>query len=151
MDDNILMESAEKLEQVSKKAAEEYISKSDQLIAKINKKMLERDDVEDLVGKKNLTMMKDNHANHVRFIGSLLKFYNPEIFVHTVLWVFRAYRSHGFHSNYWSAQLNAWIEILKIELSEDVYFEIYPYYEWMQINIPLFVKLSDVKMEEGKN
>jgi hypothetical protein len=69
------------------------------------------------------------------------------VLVETILWVFRAYRSHGFHTNYWAAQLNSWIEILRNELSEEAYTEIYPYYEWMQVNIPLFVLFSDEKLE----
>lgn len=91
--------------------------------------------------------MKDNHANHVRFIASILKNYNPDVLVDTVLWVFRAYRSHGFTTNYWAAQLNAWITILKETLTPESYKEVYFYYEWMQINIPTFVILSDEKLD----
>ncbi len=91
--------------------------------------------------------MKDNHANHVRFIASILRNHNPEILVDTVLWVFRAYRSRGFSSNYWAAQLNTWIEIIKEELSTETYHQVFPLYEWMQLNIPTFVKLSDEKLE----
>jgi hypothetical protein len=92
-------------------------------------------------------MMKDNHANHVRFIGSLLKNYNHDVLVDTVLWVFRAYRSHGFTTNYWAAQLNSWIIVIKAVLTSQSFVEVYPYYEWMQVNIPLFVKVSDEKLE----
>ena len=147
MDRNNLLATAQQLKQVNEKAANEYIQKTDKLVNSMNIKMQGRDDIEDLVGKKNLTMMQDNHSNHARFIGSLLKNYNAEVFVDTVLWVFRAYRSRGFHSNYWAAQLNTWIEIIKAELSPESYTEIYPYYEWMQISIPIFVKLSDEKLE----
>ncbi len=40
--------------------------------------MSERPDIESLVGANNIDMMKDNHANHVRFIASLLKNHDPE-------------------------------------------------------------------------
>ena len=82
------------------------------IINLINEKMIGRRDIEILIGKTNIEMMKDNHANHVRFIASLLQNYNPEVFVVTVLWVFRAYRTHGFKSNYWAAQLNSFIEMI---------------------------------------
>lgn len=144
---DLLIATAMKLTQVSDLAANEYEGKSDQLISMINSRMLERPDIEDLVSENNLSMMKDNHANHVRFISSILKNRNPEVLVETILWVFRAYRSHHFTTNYWAAQLNCWIEILREVLTPDSYNEIYPYYEWMQINIPIFVIVSDEKLD----
>jgi len=135
------------LKQVSAKSAEEYFGKCDRLVAMMNVKMAERADIESLVGKNNIDMMKDNHANHARFIASILKNYNPEVLVDTVLWVFRAYRSHGFTSNYWAAQLNLWMVVIKETLTPECFAEVLPYYGWMQVNIPVFVKLSDEKLE----
>ena len=147
MDKSTLIASAGRLRQVSEKSAGEYIQKTELLLSKINSKMQSRVDIEELIGKMNFDMMKDNHANHIRFIGSILTSFNADVLVDTVLWVFRAYRSRGFHSNYWAAQLNAWIEIIRENLTQESYSEIYPYYEWMQVNIPLFVKISDEKLE----
>lgn len=147
MDKNYLFETAGQLKQVSEKTAEEYHQNGDKLIERMNTLMLERADIEGLVGANNISMMKDNHANHVRFIGSILKNHNPDVLVDTVLWVFRAYRSHGFTTNYWAAQLNSWIVVIKEVLSSDGFIEVFPYYEWMQVNIPLFVKVSDEKLE----
>ena len=100
MGKNHLLETARKLEQVNQETAEEYRQKSDELIARINQRMLEKPEIKNLVGEDNLSMMRDNHANHVRFMASILKNFNAEVFVDTVLWVFRAYRSHGFTTNY---------------------------------------------------
>lgn len=147
MDKKFLLETAQQLKQVSVKTADEYHQKAEQLIAKMNALILERPDIESLVGANNINMMKDNHSNHVRFISSILKNHNSEVLVDTVLWVFRAYRSHGFTTNYWAAQLNTWIIIIKEVLTRDCFVEVYPYYEWMQINIPIFVKVSDEKLE----
>lgn len=147
MDRNELLKSAKLLTQVSAKAAEEFAQKADQLNSKINAMMLDRPDINTLVGADNITMMKDNHSNNVRFIASILKNNNPEVLVETVLWVFSAYRSHGFTSNYWAAQLNSWIIVLKETLTADSYAEVYPYYEWMQVNIPIFVIVSNEKFE----
>ena len=147
MDKEFVLKSARQLNIVSEAAAAEYNKKADYLILRINTLMLERPDIESLVGKNNLEMMKDNHSNHVRFIASILKNYNAEVLVETILWGFRAYRSHGFNSNYWDAQLKTWIIILKEIMTPESYNEIYRIYEWMQINIPLFVTLSDEKLE----
>jgi hypothetical protein len=142
MDKNYLINTASLLKDVSPETAEEYMKKSEQLTYRINSMMLARTDIENLIGKDNIGMMKDNHSNHVRFIGSILKNNNPHVLVNTVLWVFRAYLNHGFTSNYWASQLNEWFHILEETLSEKSYNEIYPYYEWMQVNIPIFVKVS---------
>ena len=151
MDKTFLLETASRLKQVSVNSAEEYQNKAEHLIAKINTLMSEKNDIESLVGKNNINMMKDNHANHVRFMASVFRNYHPEVLVETVLWVFRAYRSHGFTTNYWATQLNTWINLLKEELTPGCYSEIYPFYEWMQINIPLFVKLSDEKLDASQS
>lgn len=143
MDKQLLINSAKKLQQVNEKAANEYFEKMEQIVARQNEVMLARKDITTLVGDNNIQMMRDNHANHCRFIASVLKFYNPLILVETILWVFRAYRSHGFSTNYWAAQLNSWIVILPEFLSKDSWEEIYPYYEWMQVNIPIFVNISN--------
>ena len=109
--------------------------------------MTEREDILSLIGEKNLNMMKDNHANHARFIASILKNFNPHVLVDTVLWVFRSYRSHEFTSNYWAAQLNNWIALFEKNLSPEDYREILPYYKWMQINIPTFSAISDEALQ----
>ena len=147
MERDYLLETAQKLIQVSSATAEDYHQKAEQLITRMNDMMLKRADIESIIGKDNISMMKDNHANHVRFIASILKNRNPDVLVETILWVFRAYRSHGFTTSYWAAQLNTWVIILKETLSSDAFVEVYPYYEWMQINIPIFVKVSDEKLE----
>jgi hypothetical protein len=151
MDKNYLLETAMQLKQVSVKAAEEYYQNTEKLITEMNTLMLERPDIESLVGTNNINMMKDNHSNHVRFIASILNNYNHDVLVDTVLWVFRAYRSHGFTTNYWAAQLNTWIIVIKEALTPESFVEVYPYYEWMQVNIPLFVKVSDEKLEASNS
>ncbi len=142
-----LIDSAQKLKQVSNSSASDYTGKSEILVSKMNSLMSQRKDIMEIVGENNLDMMRDNHSNHARFMASIFNQYSPEVLVETILWVFRAYRSRGFTTNYWAAQLNLWIEIIRQNLSTEAISEIIPYYEWMQVNIPLFVKLSDEKLE----
>ncbi|MBE2187838.1 MAG: hypothetical protein IAE98_00085 [Candidatus Kapabacteria bacterium] len=139
------------MQQVSESTCQEYSQKGDLMVGKMNVLMLGRPDLLQLIGDSNIEMMKDNHANHVRFIASILKQYHPEVLLDTILWVFRAYRSHGFSTNYWAAQLNSWINILKAELTPTAFNEVYPLYEWMQINIPVFVQLSDEELSNSKS
>jgi hypothetical protein len=151
MDKKTLIESATRLGPFSPTTATGYADKSDRLIARINEALLSRADTKSIVGDINLAMMKDNHANHVRFIASILKHFDAEVLTETVLWVFRAYRNRGFASTYWAAQLSAWFPILREELPREIYEEVRPLYEWMQVNIPLFEKLSHEQSENGES
>lgn len=151
MNYNFLVESAGKIPAASKNAVIEYHEKSEFLIASMNKQMSIRPDLDELIGENNFEMMKDNHANHVRFIHSVLKFPNAEVLVETILWVFRAYQNHGFSGSYWAAQLNTWFQILKEELTPESYQQIIPLYEWIQVNIPLFEKLSKENPNSGNS
>lgn len=143
-----LLASAELLSQPSKSATEEYSEKSEKMAAEMNRIMGERPDIDYMVAG-NRAMMEDNHRNHARFIGSLLYSYSPSVLVDTVLWVFRAYRSHGFQLTYWPAQLDTWVEVLRGELSPEAMNEVYPFYRWMIVNQPSFVLLSDSFVPSG--
>lgn len=142
-----LIQSAGALKQVTPSSATEFGAKREILVARMNLVMGNRPDLIQLVGADNVEMMKDNHANHARFIESIFVNHSPEVLVDTVLWVFRAYRSRNFSSTYWAAQLNTWIEIYKKELSPECFSEVYPYYNWMQINIPLFNTLAESELD----
>ena len=143
MDKSDLVSSAQALPPVSAAAADEYSRKAEVLANAVSAVLLQRADLDALVGKNNLDMMKDNHANHARFIASILQRPNAEVLVESVLWVFRAYRSHGFATNYWAAQLNTWFQVLPQQLSAASWAEIRPWYEWLQVSIPIFVNLTD--------
>jgi hypothetical protein len=143
-----LLNSASKLKQPSAEAITEFTSKADVMTTMLNDRFSQRHDIVQLIGEGNLDMMYDNHRNHMRFMISLFNDYNPVVFTETVLWVFRAYRSHGFKLTYWPAQLDNWVDIFKKELSPACYDEIYPFYHWMIINNPLFAMLSDQTIQD---
>jgi hypothetical protein len=143
-----LLATAGKLPRFSAETIGEFAEKRERLAAEMNRLMAQRPDLTDLIGEGNQAMMEDNHRNHARFIGSLIQNFSPQVLVETVLWVFRAYRSHGFHLTYWPAQLDTWVELLKRELSPAAYGEIYPLYHWMIIHQPTFVGLSDALIGE---
>ncbi len=143
-----LLETAREIPKVSSEALDEYAARREQMVGMMNETMLARPDVSDLVGENNLDIMKDNHANHARFVESILRKPDADTLVETCLWVFRAYRSRGFHSNYWSAQLNNWVAIVKETLNPSAAEEVYPLYHWFVVHIPDFTALSDAQMDE---
>lgn len=138
-----LVQSAARLHAAAPEAVAEFAAQRDQIVSAVNARMLARPDVNALVGPGNIDMMKDNHANHARFIESILSEYHPAVLVDTILWVFRAYRSRGFQTAYWAAQLNAWVDSCKHLLSASSFQAIGPLYDWMIVHIPQFVELTD--------
>ena len=108
--------------------------------------LFKRKDLDKLIGENNEDMAGDNNRNFARFMNALFSDYSPEVFVDTVLWVYRAYRSHGFQTTYWATNLNIWVDLLRQELSEEAFSQIYPYYNWLIVNIPIFTKLTDAPL-----
>ena len=138
-----ILQSAKKLTAPSESSIMEFNEKWRQISAEGSNQLSSRADYEKLIGKGNQQMAEDNNQNFPRFMASLFSNYKPEVFIETVLWVFRAYRSHGFQTTYWPANLNLWLDLLKKELSPKSFEEIEPFYNWIIINIPAFVKLTD--------
>jgi hypothetical protein len=149
MKKNELIESARQLNQPEKEAAEEYSTHQQSLANIVIQILLQREDLEKLIGKGNQEMMKDNAHNMARFMESLFHRYNYIVLVETVLWVFRAYRSHGFSLTFWSAHLNTWMKVIEENLSEDTIRQIMPFYNWLQVNIPIFIYLTQSGESNG--
>ena len=144
-----LIETAKAIPAASPGAADEYERNRERLVAGVDRRLEARPDLDGLVGRDNLDMMRDNHANHARFVRTLLKDFDPRVLVETVLWVFRSYRSRGFSDNYWAAQLNAWVAVMKETLSPESFEQIYPLYDWFIVHIPAFTFLSGEARGDG--
>lgn len=138
-----LIASAEKLAKPSQESTDEFSAKREELALQVNLAMSKRLDLDRLVGTVGKQMSEDNNRNFARFMESLFMDYRPETLVDTALWVFRAYRSHGFHTTYWPANVNTWIEILTTFLSPAAFRDLSPYYIWLLVHIPAFVLLTD--------
>jgi hypothetical protein len=143
-----LLATAGKLKQPPRETVDEFGAKRERLAAEGNRLMGARSDLERLVGAGNETMAEDNNRNFARFMESIFHHYQPEVLVETVLWVFRAYRSHGFQTTYWPANLDTWVELLREELSGEAFEAVYPFYDWLIVHIPWFVKLTDGQLAE---
>jgi len=141
-----IFETAKKLKQPNDASVQAFDRNWEKLAAIGTQILMERPDLEKLIGKGNEKMAEDNNRNFPRFMISLFLDYKPEVLVETVLWVFRAYRSHGFQTTYWAANLNIWLELLKKELAPEAFNEIYPFYSWLIVNIPAFVSLTDTDL-----
>lgn len=147
MTKEMLLESAAKLTQPSPEAASEFDRKQIKLAEALNKTMGCRPDLDRLIDEGNRAMMEDNSRNCCRFMSTLFSAYEPPVLVETVLWVFRAYRSHGFHTTYWPANIDTFVEEARGELSPETFEAVYPFCNWLIINIPAFVNITDQQLE----
>jgi hypothetical protein len=143
-----LLESAEKLTQPDEAAAAEFEQKQPALANALNQRMRKRPDLDRLIGDGNRAMMEDNSRNFCRFMSTLFSAYEPLVFVETVLWVFRAYRSHGFKTTYWPANIDTFVELIREELSPETFEAVYPFFDWLIVNIPVFVSITDQQLAE---
>jgi hypothetical protein len=141
-----LLATARELEQPPREVTDEFGAKRERLAAEGNRRLGARRDLQRLVGSGNEAMAEDNNRNFARFMESIFHHYQPEVLLETVLWVFRAYRSHGFQTTYWPANLDTWVELLREELSQEAFEAVYPFYDWLIVHIPWFVKLTDEQM-----
>ena len=138
-----LLQSARELKQPTKEAAGEFAKKVDRIALGVINRLNSRPDLNKLIGDNNQHMMEDNTRNFTRFMESLFHEYKPEVCVETVLWAVRTYRSHGFMQAYWPANLNTFIEVNREQLSESTFTEIYPFYKWITVNIPVFFVINE--------
>ena len=138
-----LLKSARELKEPSKEAAREFTEKVDRIALEVIEKLNKRPDLDRLIGDNNRSMMEDNTRNFTRFMESCFYEYKPEVFVETVLWAVRTYRAHGFLQAYWPANLDTFIEVIREALSEPAFREIYPFYKWITVNIPVFFAINE--------
>lgn len=143
-----LIESARQLGAVTPTVAEEFEARRESMAAELSRRMLARPDIGRLIGPDNGEMLENNSRNMFRFMASLFRIFDPVVLAETVVWVFRAYRSHGFQITYWPANLDTAVQILREHLSVDSFAAIYPYFEWLIVHNPGFVELSDAALEK---
>lgn len=142
-----LIASANELTPPPPAAAGEFEQKRERLAEALNERLLARADLSRLIGEDNEAMMQDNSRNLCRFLSSLFAAYEPEVLVRTVLWVFRAYRSHGFQLTFWAAELDEFLAVLRDQLTSATADAVSPFCTWMVVQIPAFTELSDQQLQ----
>ena len=113
-------------------AAGEYCRVAEACASRVSLILGARHDLDRLIGPGNREMMLGNHRNHAQFVCALLTSYDAAVLAGALEWVARSYLSHGFSADYWPVQLDAWLEVLKEELSESSFAGIEPLYAFMR-------------------
>jgi len=147
MDKESLLNSAKQLKQPSAAAANEFSAKREAITITIKHVLDARTDLLENEKAQNSGMDRNNHTYHMKHMEGLFMAYSPEEYVETTLWTARMYGSHGFNILYWKEILTVIVSVLKSQLTENTFQEIYPFYEWMISNIPEFIELGNPKTQ----
>jgi len=116
-------------------ATSEFSARVDALVDQLDAVMLAHPNFERLIGLGNADKMRTNHRNHLKYMVSVFRLYDPHSFVETVIWVLRTYQSHGFSLEYWAAMLPAARETVRQTLAAQAEREIAPFYEWLAASL----------------
>ena len=143
-----LIESARALCPPTAAASADFESHHEAMAAELSRRMLARPDVDRLIGPGNRDMLQNNSRNMMRFMASLFRSFEPVVLAETALWVFRAYRAHGFQISYWPANLDTAVQILREQMAPDSFAALYPFFEWLIVHNPAFVTLSDQALQD---
>lgn len=149
MNKDQLIESARGILPPSKAAADAFEARREAISAELIRRMLERSDLDRLIGAHNREMMQNNCHNMPRFMSSMFRSFDPAVLVESMLWVRRAYRAHGFQIAYWPASMDTMVQILKEQLDPNTFAAVYPCFEWMLLRNPALVELSDAALAQG--
>ncbi len=137
-----LIKSAGQLNRISEETVNAYSEKQKKIIDRTNDLMLNHKKIHLLTGENDESKMIINHTNHVRFMESIMRNFDSEVFINTILWVYRTYSKHGFDPKYWQIAFEKYDEAVKGILEEEAYAEISEYYSWLRKNHRDFVALS---------
>lgn len=127
---------------VSKEAAQEYGDNLDFMIKKVDQDMSEKENLNQLIGDNLLSKMEDNHKNHANFMYNSFQLNDPELFLNTIIWVYKTYNNHGFSYEYFPLELKTWISAVKKYLNTESQTSIIKVYKWMLDHHQTFLEES---------
>lgn len=146
-----LLASARTLPPFQTGAADDYAANRDAMVVGVDRLLLARPDLDDLIGPGNRALMQDNHRHHAEFIEALLRRYDPEVLTDSVIWVFRTYRARGFQPAYWPVELAAWMTVADHSLASATCNTLIPLYRWLSDHCPDFTALTDAPADHEAN
>lgn len=144
MEQERLIKEAQESLHVSPDATAQYIQAKDALLDEINTVMAAHPQITDLIGGNAISMMQDNHRNHIDFMATVFQFNSFEMLVKTVPWVYRSYGAHGFSLDYFPLELATWKTAVAGHLAPQAAGEINAVYDWMLKNHSKMIGLSTV-------
>jgi methanogenic corrinoid protein MtbC1 len=114
-----LLNQSDSFSQVQAPAATEYAENIDVLTEKVDRTMEAKSNLQRLIGTNSVAVMKDNHANHARFMSTVFHFSAFTMLLRVMVWVYRSYHARGFSYEYFREVLETWIGAVEDTLSAD--------------------------------
>lgn len=88
-------------------AVRAYTDHGPALLKFVNHKLENRTDILRLIGNNPLSMMENNHKNHMDFMSSVLEYHQYKVLSDTLPWVYHTYLSKGFDADYFQLELES--------------------------------------------
>ncbi len=126
-----LRREALQLKRVSTAAAAAYEAALETMLPLVDRKLIEREDLDRLISSNPIAFMRANHRNHAVFMANVFRYSCYGLFAQVLVWVYRAYRHHGFAGEYFPLELAAWREAVTACLAPPLAAEIDAVYAWM--------------------
>lgn len=137
-----LITSAAEIPLPEAEALEDYKRATPSMIPRMNEIMMTVKELQPLIHSANKEKMLLNHANHMRFMESIMSKFDPDVFVTTILWVYKTYRKHEFPENYWKLAFPVYEKLLYEFLDPPRADEIAVFYLWLRKNHKNFLRAS---------
>jgi methanogenic corrinoid protein MtbC1 len=116
---------------VSQDTVNAFTKYAQQMVEKMNENMFQLNKEFELIGRNPISMMYDNHSNHVEFMKTVFELNDYEMLYNTMFWVFSSYESKGFKSYYFDYALVEWVKIFEDFLQPPHVEELKKVYQWM--------------------
>jgi methanogenic corrinoid protein MtbC1 len=97
----------------------------------VSKKMFEHNELERLLNGNPISLIENNHKNHIQFMSNVIRYKQADLFVHTLPWVYKAYSSKGVNFDYFKLELIYWIEAINTYCDEGAKKPLVAIYELM--------------------
>jgi methanogenic corrinoid protein MtbC1 len=93
--------------------ANEYKKNGNKMLEEVNKNMNDKANIHSLLGGNPISLMEENHKNHLQFMSTVIKHKQGDLLVNTLPWVYKAYSSKGVEFSYFIYELKEWIKAIQ--------------------------------------
>jgi methanogenic corrinoid protein MtbC1 len=115
----------------SASSIDEYAQQLDVLVNDVNERFARSPDASTLIGGNPLERAWSNHRHHAQLMHTVFRLDAKGILEGTIPWVYRVYRSHGFASEYFPFEFEAWRDSIRKRLSVEAANELGAIYDWL--------------------
>lgn len=92
---------------------ESYELHGQKMLDYVDKTMSVLPEISKMLGGNPLSLMTNNHKNHLEFMRNIIHFRQQEVLIQTLPWVYKTYASKGVHYDYFVSELNSWKKAVK--------------------------------------